>query len=138
MKIYRTKISYPLLLSMIGFTILPTVPIMIIDVSFISFIALAIVASFLVLALYTIFSITYSINNEILTVKVGVFQCNQYLIKDIVKIQNTNSILASPASSLDRIAIYFKHNKSPLIISPQHKDDFIQNLLDINPEIRYL
>ena len=112
MKIYRTKISYPLLLSIIGFTILPTVPIMIIDVSFISFIALAIVASFLVLALYTIFSITYSINNEILTVKVGVFQCNQYLIKDIVKIQNTNSILASPASSLDRIAIYFKHNKS--------------------------
>lgn len=135
MKIYRTKISYPLLLSIIGFTILPIVPIMIIDVSFI---ALAIVASILVLAIYTIFSITYSINNEILTVKVGLFQCNQYLIKDIIKIQNTNSILASPASSLDRIAIYFKHNKSPLIISPQHKDDFIQNLLDINPEIRYL
>lgn len=135
MKIYRTKISYSLLLSIIGFTILPIVPIMIIDFSFI---ALAIVASILFLALYTIFSITYSINNEILTVKVGVFQCNQYIIKDIIKIQNTNSILASPASSLDRIAIYFKHNKSPLIISPQHKDDFIQNLLDINPEIRYI
>ncbi len=51
------------------------------------------------------------------------------------KITETNSILSAPAASLDRIAIYLRRQYSPVIISPENKNEFIEELQSINPDI---
>ncbi|MBF1507414.1 MAG: PH domain-containing protein, partial [Prevotella pallens] len=79
----------------------------------------------------------YTIHNNILSVKYSMLSTTNYDINQIRKIKDTNSILAAPAASLDRIAIYFIQQKTPLIISPKDKNGFIKNLQSINPNIVY-
>ena len=52
---------------------------------------------------------------------------------EIKSIKKTNTWLSSPAASMDRIAIKIKF--SPLVISPQNRMEFINDLLSLNPEI---
>ncbi|NMH25109.1 PH domain-containing protein [Flavobacterium solisilvae] len=55
-------------------------------------------------------------------------------IKTIRKIYRTNNPLSSPAMSLDRIAIVY--NKfDEVLLSPEERDEFINELLKINPNI---
>lgn len=55
-------------------------------------------------------------------------------IHSIRKVYKTRNPLSSPALSLDRIAIVY--NKfDEVLISPVERDDFIQELLKINPNI---
>lgn len=55
-------------------------------------------------------------------------------IKTIRKIYRTNNPLSSPAMSLDRIAIVY--NKfDEVLLSPKERDEFINELLKINPNI---
>ena len=55
-------------------------------------------------------------------------------ISKIRKIEKSNSILSSPALSLDRIALYY-NKYDEVYISPKEKQDFLNNLLEINPNI---
>jgi len=55
-------------------------------------------------------------------------------ITKIRKIQKTNSILSSPALSLDRIAIFY-NKYDEVYISPKERKDFIEELLKHNPNI---
>ena len=55
-------------------------------------------------------------------------------ILKIRKIEKTNSILSSPALSLDRIAIFY-NKYDEVYISPKDRDNFIKDLLEINPTI---
>ena len=55
-------------------------------------------------------------------------------ISKIRKIEKSNSILSSPALSLDRIALYY-NKYDEVYISPKEKQDFLNNLLEINPRI---
>lgn len=55
-------------------------------------------------------------------------------IKSIRKIYRTNNPLSSPALSLDRLAIVY--NKfDEILISPKERNEFIDELLKINPSI---
>jgi hypothetical protein len=55
-------------------------------------------------------------------------------ISKIRKIEKTSSILSSPALSLDRIAV--RYNKfDEVYISPKEKQNFLNDLLQINPNI---
>jgi len=55
-------------------------------------------------------------------------------IKSIRKIYRTNNPLSSPALSLDRLAIVY--NKfDEILISPKERNQFIDELLKINPSI---
>lgn len=55
-------------------------------------------------------------------------------IKTIKKIYSTHNPLSSPALSLDRIAVvYNKYDE--VLISPKEREDFIRELLKINPNI---
>lgn len=55
-------------------------------------------------------------------------------IKTIRKIYRTNNPLSSPAMSLDRIDIVY--NKfDEVLLSPKERDEFISELLKINPNI---
>ena len=63
-----------------------------------------------------------------------------FIVNDIIeiskirKIEKTNSILSSPALSLDRIAIKF-NKYDEVYISPKDRQDFLNDLLQINPTI---
>ena len=55
-------------------------------------------------------------------------------IKTIRKVYRTKNPLSSPAMSLDRIAIVY--NKfDEVLLSPKERDEFINELLKINPNI---
>lgn len=133
-KVYKTKISIWLICAIIGFTVIPIIPVLVYDFSWI---LVTIVALILFFALFSLFDIRYTIHNNILSVKCGMSSTTNYDINQIRKIKDTNSILAAPAASLDRIAIYFIQQKTPLIISPKDKNSFIRNLQSINPDIVY-
>ena len=58
-------------------------------------------------------------------------------ISKIRKIEKTNSLLSSPALSLDRIAIKF-NKYDEVYISPKDKQAFVEDLLKINSEIEVI
>lgn len=77
----------------------------------------------------------YTIKGENLIIKSGILINKTIKIKDIYKIEKTNSILSSPALSLDRIEIFYG-NQNSIIISPKEKSDFITELLKVNENIK--
>ena len=57
-------------------------------------------------------------------------------VDDIRKIEPSRSWLSSPALSLDRLCIH--HGRAGrVLVSPRHKDAFVQALLRQNPRISY-
>ncbi len=137
MKEFKSKVGYgiliPVLILLIGLTLLPiingapigaTLTMVVIMIPIIAFI------------LHIFFSTTYRINekNELL-IKCG------FLYKEVVKISKIKSInrtrnpISSPAASLDRIEL--KYGKwDSVIISPNDKIEFVNELLQINPDIQ--
>lgn len=99
----------------------------------------------LAFVLVTFLSIYYRIDGDKLVVY-SFFIPTAYPIDKIKEIKPTKSILSSPATSLThRLAITFtftdrKILKSymPLIISPVRQEEFIRQLLTVNPEIKHL
>ena len=90
----------------------------------------------------TFLSIYYKIDGDKLVVYTF-FVPAAYPIDKIKEIKPTKSILSAPATSLThRLAITFTDRKilksyMPLIISPVRQDEFIRQLLAINPEIKH-
>lgn len=79
-------------------------------------------------------SISYTIIDDELKIK-AVFLVNTKIpISSIHKIKETNNLISSPAASLDRLEIFYGKYDS-IIISPLDKNEFIQDLLKINPNI---
>lgn len=96
----------------------------------------------LVFVLVTFLSIYYRIDGDKLVVY-SFFIPTAYPIDKIKEIKPTKSVLSSPATSLThRLAITFTDRKIlkssiSLIISPVHQDEFIRQLISVNPEIQY-
>lgn len=67
-------------------------------------------------------------------IKCGFLPKEKCFISQIVKIKNTHNIISAPAISLDRIEIRL-NNRQQLIISPLDKEEFINHLRAINPNI---
>lgn len=88
----------------------------------------------LVFILYIVLSIQYKINDDILTVKAGFLVNTKIDIQKIKKIKKTFNPLSSPAASIDRLEICY-NNGDFVLISPKNKDQFIKDLLEINPNI---
>jgi hypothetical protein len=76
----------------------------------------------------------YIIDNDLLKIKLGFFPYRSIDIKSIRRVFTTNSILASPAASFDRIEI--EHGEfGRVIISPKDKLAFSRELVQLNPKI---
>lgn len=88
----------------------------------------------LVFILYIVLSIQYKINNNILTVKAGFLVNTKIDIQKIKKIKKTFNPLSSPAASINRLEICY-NNGDFVLISPKNRDQFIKDLLEINPNI---
>lgn len=97
----------------------------------------------LILVIATLFvgnmflSTHYTIKGENLIIKSGIFINKTIKITDIYKVEKTNSILSSPALSLDRIEIFYG-NQNSMMISPKQKEEFIAELLKDNPSIEVI
>lgn len=93
----------------------------------------------IVVVLILFFSKTtrYIINDNQLIVKSTWVVYERIDISKITKIEKTNSILSSPALSLDRIRI--RYNKyDEVLISPKVKKEFVDELLKVNPTIEII
>lgn len=92
-----------------------------------------------VVGLILVFSKTtrYIINENQLIVKSTWIVNERIEISKIKKIEKSNSILSSPALSLERLRI--RYNKfDEILISPKEKKEFIDELLKINPTIEII
>ncbi len=85
-----------------------------------------------------LFSIRYKIQDGRIICKVLGIRLYKVNIRMIYSVSRSYNTMASPASSLKRIEIKFFHKgyKSSLLISPIHEKEFIESLLEVNPEIR--
>ncbi len=125
MKIYKSKVDWWLII-LIGCVFgYPIIDGILTNEYFLS----AIFAFVLVLFFLLSKTIRYKIEGENLMI-----WNTKIEIKSIRKIYRTNNPLSSPALSLDRLAIVY--NKfDEIIISPKERNEFIDELLKINPSI---
>lgn len=89
---------------------------------------------FVVVFFYNILSLRYTIENKKLIVTTKIFYHKSIDIKSIRKIEETNTIISAPANSFDRLEIIYNKFDN-LVVSPENKQRFIEDLLAIHPEI---
>lgn len=83
-----------------------------------------------------LFSNTYYIIKETTLLIKSAFLINIAIdIETITEISETNNMLSAPALSLDRLKITYENTKS-VLVSPEEKFKFIEELLSINPKLR--
>lgn len=84
------------------------------------------------------FTMRYVIDDEYLLIRTKFFPSQKVALQDIRKIEESNSILAAPAFSFDRLEILYNKYDS-ILVSPEDKEQFIADLLNVNPdiEVRY-
>jgi len=75
----------------------------------------------------------YAIEGETLLIRSG-FVRWRVAIREIRSIEPTRSLMSSPALSLDRLRIAYGGWKA-VMVSPEHKERFIEALRTINPSI---
>ena len=80
------------------------------------------------------FTMRYVIDDEYLSIRTKFFPSQKVALQDIRKIEESNSILAAPAFSFDRLEILYNKYDS-ILVSPENKEQFIADLLNVNPEI---
>jgi hypothetical protein len=132
--VYRTKIGWELVVLLMVVLVPQVVMAIFNPVSLYGLLALGGVA--IVIAI-TAAKTTYTVEGENLTVKSGVFYNKTISINTIRKVVETRNPLSSPAASLDRIEIFY--NKfDTIILSPKEKAEFLNHLLQINPQIEFV
>jgi hypothetical protein len=98
---------------------------------------LLIIAGVLGFCIYLFLSISYFIDDIHLTINCG-FGCKMKIqIDKITRIKETYNPLSSPATSLDRIGIYYSKSGF-VLVSPKNKRDFINRLTQVNPRIEVI
>ncbi|HUH47556.1 MAG TPA: PH domain-containing protein [Arenibacter sp.] len=128
---YKSKIGWVIILTIAGL-LFSCVRSISLDSSGIGPIIILSTCAFIVyLVLYTY----YEIGGSILRIKSGFLLDRSIPIKDIAKIEATNNPISAPATSLDRLEIFYGKYES-IIISPKEKAAFIAHLKQINPKIQ--
>ncbi|KGO95206.1 PH domain-containing protein [Flavobacterium enshiense] len=96
---------------------------------------LGILISTLVFSAYLFLTTDYTITGKNLKVRSGFLVNKNISIEAIKSIEKTDSIWNAPAASLtDRIEIVYNQSDT-IVISPKGREDFIKELLKLNPNI---
>jgi hypothetical protein len=125
MKVYKSKVDWWIVLIFAGIFGYPIWDGFHTNEYVLSFIFIALLVIFFFLAR----TVQYKIEGNLLIV-----WRTKIEIASIRKIYATKIPLSAPALSLDRIAIVY-NTYDELLISPKYREDFIQELLLINPNI---
>lgn len=127
---YKSKIDIGLILPI--FIVLFGVGVLLVFIR--AWVGFAIILLLLTFMIHMLLTTQYKIVGKTLRIKSGIFVNKSVNIDTISKISETDSILSSPANSLDRLEL--RYNKfERIIISPKDKDGFINILSELNPSI---
>ena len=134
-KIYKSKVSYGLLLVIFLVFYGPLVPDLINkELNSKMLMTIGLLTLLFAFILHMFFKTRYIIDDNKLKIKSGFIPYKPIDIATIKEVARTKSIISSPAPSFDRIVI--KYGKfDEIIISPKDKQNFVKDLLKINPEI---
>lgn len=130
MKTYKSKVSFVLLIIIFfvllgsffrAFQNLQIIPILI-----------CVILNILILFLF--FYTKYTISQTNLNVNASFLVNKNIDIMTINKIKNSKSIISAPAASFDRLEIFYNTFDS-VLISPKFKEQFLSDLININPRI---
>lgn len=125
MKVYKSKIDWWLIVIVYGAFVYPFVDGILSKEYFLSLV-MGIIMSLITIMFYLV---QYKINGEQLQI-----WWTKIDIKSIRKVYATRNPLSSPALSINRLAIvYNKYDE--VLVSPKNREDFIQELLKVNPDI---
>lgn len=130
--VYKSKIDVWLVCLVIILSVISVLPVILFAFSWIAVFLAVVLFAFVT---YVFLSTKYVITDDILNIKCGFLINEKVRIMDIVKIVPDKSILSAPAASLDRIGIYVTKQRTPIVISPKDKKQFIEDLKSINPNI---
>ncbi|MCC2591637.1 PH domain-containing protein [Chryseobacterium sp. MFBS3-17] len=84
-----------------------------------------------------LFSIRYTTDEKNLVISHSFFIKNKIPVKSVRRITETNNLLSSPAASLDRLEILY-NGADVILISPVRTEEFLQDLLKVNPDIEII
>ncbi|HLT51778.1 MAG TPA: PH domain-containing protein [Arenibacter sp.] len=127
---YRSKIGWILILA-IAVLLVSSIRLMMegVGIGPIIFLSISIFIVYILLSTY------YEIREGELRIKSGFLLNRSIPINAITKIEATNNPISAPATSLDRLEIFYNKYES-VIISPKEKLAFIAHLKQINPKIQ--
>lgn len=131
MKIYKSKISSGLLIfiySIIGIDALVMIFLK-------NWIAISILFLLSLFILHIFRNTWYRIEGNLLQIKSGFIYRSTIDIGTIKRISSTRSFFSAPALSLDRIEVLYNKFDS-VLISPENKEEFVDELKKINPSIQ--
>lgn len=76
----------------------------------------------------------YTLDQGMLDIRCGFLYRKVIDVARIRKISETNTLMSSPALSLDRLELHL-YKASSVVISPKNKDEFIEAMLQVNDQI---
>lgn len=127
---YRSKIGWFIILTI---AVLPVSSLFLmmegVGIGSIIFLLISIFIAYILLSTY------YEIKQGELRIKSGFLLNRSIPIHAITRIEATNNPISAPATSLDRLEVFYNKYKS-VIISPKEKSAFIAHLKQINPKIQ--
>ncbi len=130
-KVYKSKIGIELVIPLI--LIFGTVLFLFVSEKR-SWIGVAIILPVIFFVIHIFATTNYTINGNSLIVKSGFIFNKTIDINTIKKISETNNPISSPAASIDRLELLYGKYES-VLISPKQKQDFINNILLLNPNV---
>lgn len=131
MKTHYSKIGMELVVPLV--LIFGTVLVLIINEKP-NWIAIAILLPVILFVVHMFLTTKYTIEGDNLVIKCGFLYHKTIDINTIRRIAETNNLLSSPATSLDRLEILYGKFDS-VLISPRRKAEFINDIKRINPGI---
>lgn len=130
MAVYRSKVDAWLVVVCVAVVAVCAVPMLVDEVSWVALVINLVVLAAVILPL---FSIKYVIDDDKLTVSCLWIFTETFAVSKIESIRTTRTFLSAPAASVDRIEI--KCGRRSVIVSPLKREEFINHLCRINPDI---
>jgi predicted ABC-type sugar transport system permease subunit len=132
-KVFRSRVSV-LLLAFLSVVFIPTTILIFRDMIISS---LFIMGGTLLFVVLLFSGMRYIISGNKLYVKIWVIPYKSIKIADIVSIERSYNLLASPTASLKRLKLSIGNGTmfSDILISPVKEQEFIETLKEINPYI---
>lgn len=130
MAVYRSKVDAWLVAVCVAVVALCAVPMLTDGFSWVALVINLVVMAAVILPL---FSIKYVINDNKLTVSCLWVFTDSFAISKIESLRTTRTFLSAPAASIDRIEV--KCGRRSVIVSPLRREEFIDHLCRINPDI---
>ena len=130
MAIYRSKIDWWLLIVVF----MPLIYSIVEGISEGDYEAIYAIVPIIIVIILLFSQIKYVVNNGILVINGGLFKQNVN-IAAIKSIHKTYNPLSAPALSINRLEIKYGDAFDYLLISPENRQKFIEELTAINPDI---